>query len=139
MKWLSAVCLAVCVALTGAVLVRAADKKDESKLGGKWSKKVSNFEVVFDFKKDNKLTAVISNDGGDKLTVDATYTLDKEGLLSGTVDKVETAGNVNGPEKGEKFSFKVEQKKDTMTIKDLSSNGGDEAKQLIEGEYKKAK
>lgn len=141
MKWLSALCLGACVALSGSVAVQAQDaKKDakESKLSGKWERKASNWTVTFDFKKGDKLGVKIANDGGDSIDIEAAYTLDKEGLLKGTIEKVEAKGT-DGPEKGEKFSFKVEAKADSLTIKDLDSKGGDEVKQIVQGEYKKLK
>jgi len=84
------------------------------------------------------VSVVIVNGSGDGVGVDATFTIDKDGLLKGTVEKSEKKGNGgDGPPKGDKFSFKVETKKDGLVIKDLESNGGEEVKQLVEGEYKK--
>jgi hypothetical protein len=137
MKWLSIIALASCFTL-GGLTARAADEKKASKLDGTYSKSAGGMDVTFEFKGD-KVGVVLVNGSGDGVGVDATFTIDEKGLLKGTVEKSEKKGNGagDGPPKGDKFSFKVVVTKDGIKISDLESNGGEEVKQLVEGDYKK--
>lgn len=113
----------------------AEDKVDAKKLKGSWTREVESFEITYKFKDDKTMQAIVGQSGGDqRIVVDIEYTLDKDGKLTGTVSKVD--GN-DGPQIGEKFSFKIEFGKDSIKICDFEGIGDDNVKRLIEGEYKK--
>ncbi len=68
--------------------------------------------------------------------VDADYTLDKDGTLAGVITEVK--GGEGGPNKGDKFGFKIKLGKESITVSDLTGDHADDnVKQIIEGEYKK--
>ena len=118
----------------------ADDKKDDKKapaLSGKWVRESDNFELTFNFEKDNKLTLdVKASEVG--LTILATITVDKDNKVMAEITDVKEKGNFpTKPEKGSKFSFKIKMDDKKATISDFESPDGDGAKAVVEGEYKK--
>lgn len=59
-------------------------------------------------------------------------------MLAGVIKKVERKGIEGGPGEGDKFGFRVKIDKDKMIVSDLTGTDSDEARQLVQGEYKKA-
>jgi hypothetical protein len=84
------------------------------------------------------MTAELKNSSGEGLTVKAKITVGEDGVVKGEIEGVE-GNSPNPPEKGEKFSFKTKVAKGTLTISEMEGTGGDAAKQLVEGDYKKKK
>jgi hypothetical protein len=128
--------LVAAVVLVFAIPASAEDKFDAKKLKGGWVREVEGAKIIFKFADEKKMTVEITPPGADEpLTVLCEFSATKEGALSGEITKVEKG---QGPKEGEKFSFKVEVGKEKLILSDFNSDsGGDEAKRLIEGEYKK--
>jgi hypothetical protein len=116
---------------------KKSKKKPESahkKLEGIWTKTSGDVKVVFQFKK-HALRCTLA-DGDKKISADADYGMTKDGVVFGRVGNVEKTGTENGPAEGMLFSFRTVVKDGTLTISDLTGPGGDEAKQIVEGDYK---
>lgn len=140
-------------ALAALVLAFAApapadDKKDEKKsdkpaLTGVWTREAGGIDLKFDFTpdKDKKAVLKITAGAGDNgVTVVCKYTVDKDGRVKATVTDVEEKGTFpQKPPKGLEFSFRWKVKADTATLDELTGEGFDEAKPVIEGEYEKKK
>ncbi len=114
----------------------AQDKKVEAKKPlGTWVREVGGNTVAFTFEAET-LKCVITNAAGERITVFAPYGVAEGDTIFGLITKVEkTAG---GPEKGELFSFHFQVDKDKLILSDLRSTADrEEAKQLVQGEYKR--
>ena len=117
------------------------DKKPDEKglPTGVWSKKTEEgLTIQLDF--TTKDTLVVTNMVGDKkLIITCKLTADKDGKLKATATKVENKDDfpVTVSDKFE-FSFKMKVEKDKATMSDFKANEHeDEAKGVVEGEYKK--
>jgi hypothetical protein len=72
----------------------------------------------------------------DGFVVDSRYGVTPDGILFGVVTNVE---KVQGIEKGELFSFHFKVENGTLTVDELKSTADvSQAKQLVQGDYKKA-
>jgi hypothetical protein len=60
----------------------------------------------------------------------------KDGTVFGIVTKVTKNGTSEGPTEGDLFRFQFSPDKKQATLKDLKP-GGEEARQLLEGDYKR--
>ena len=127
---------AVLAVLLAAPAGLADDKKAEVKKPlGTWVREVGGNTVSFTFEAD-ALQCVITNAGGERIIVTAPYGVAEGDTIFGLITKVEKTGG--GPEKGELFSFRFQLDKDKLTLSDLKSTADrEEAKQLVQGEYKK--
>lgn len=125
--------------LTVAILaVSAANAADDTaKPVGNWKRSLGENSVQFDIKTDGMQVTLKGGDGA-SMIIDTSYTY-KDGVLSGTIKKVERKGFDGGPSEGDKFSFRVKVDKDKLIVSELKGTDSDEAKQLIEGDYKKEK
>jgi hypothetical protein len=113
-----------------------ADDKAASKPSGAFERTVGDHTLTFDFQAHSFKTTIKSNDGS--IEVEADYGVTKTGTLFGIVTKVDKKGTTDGPSEGELFSFQVIIDKDTLTIKELKgASVNDDARQAVEGEYKK--
>jgi hypothetical protein len=129
--------LAATFVLALALPAMADDKFDTKKLKGTWLREVENLKLTYQFKSEDKMVAKVMPPGADKaIIVEADITIDKNGVLSGVITKVDTNGNEGGPAKGDKFSFRIEIGKETLIVSDFKGIEGD-VKQLVEGEYKR--
>ena len=118
----------------------ADDKEKAKKPLGTWVRQVG----------DNKVTIVLKDDAmtftmtaeGNSLSVAAKYEL-KDGLLKGSITKIEKNEVGAQVDEGDKFSFKVKVEDGTLTLSELKGKDDQplegNAKELIEGEYKKEK
>jgi hypothetical protein len=131
---------ALTLGLAFTAVAGAADEKKPAAKGptGSWTKSAAGFDVTWRFKAADKLTFKLANENGDAIELEADYTV-KDGVLHGTITKSEGKGAMNAPPKDEKFSFKFEQTKEKLVVKDVESPGGEEAAQLVSGEYKPVK
>jgi hypothetical protein len=130
---------ALLVMLVGVTSVRAeADKKEEpvKKPVGSWTKDAGEGTITFAFKADNTMKVTLKQNDG-SIELDTDYGMSKDGYVFGRIVKVKGGGG-NGPSEGDLFSFKIKVDKTTLTISDLTSGKGsdDNAKKLVEGEYK---
>jgi hypothetical protein len=125
---------AVCV-LLAALPLSAGDTKKPARPSGSWAKTAGDFEVRFDFQADT-LKCTLTG-GGVTLTIDADFAVAKDGTVFGRISKVDKQGGNVGPNAGDLFSFKFKTKGDTLTISELGPESNADARQLIEGDYKK--
>jgi hypothetical protein len=129
--------LAVAFVLAVAVPAMADDKFDAKKLKGNWAREVQGTKLLYKFKDEGKMEAHLTPQGADKpIVASVDYTVDKDSVLTGVITKIENGGD-GGPQKGDKFSMKVEIGKETMIVSDFKGVGDNDVKQLVEGEYKK--
>lgn len=114
--------------------VVAEDKKDKDK-PTTWVREVGEVALKFEIGKETAKYHVFSGDNG--VILSAKLKWDKDTVTSEITD-VEVKGNFPGaPKKGEKVTFKWVVKDNTATLSDLTGDGADGAKDLVEGEYKK--
>lgn len=126
--------LVLCVFCVASACAEEAKSK---KPLGSWERKAGDKTIQFHFKND--ALSVVLKEGGNGLQVDSDYGVTKDGVVYGIVTGVKKDGVDGGPQEGHLFSFRVAVDKDTLTIKEIngSEKPSEEAKQLIEGEYKK--
>jgi hypothetical protein len=139
-----AVMFAFCSLAFGSLPAGADDKKDDKKDEkketlphlGQWSREVENFGLNFKFEKEKMTVDVTVGENG--ITVICSYTIDKDGKVSGEVTEVKEKGNFpTKPEKGSKITFKIKVDDKKATISDFEVPDGEAAKAVVEGEYKK--
>jgi hypothetical protein len=132
------------VALTVVLLAAAPGGAEEKKKDavkkpiGTWTRSAGEAKITFAIKADTlKITLAR---GDTKIEADADIAFTKDGYLFGRLSKVEKPGG-DGPSEGDLFSFLVKMDKDKITLSELKTSGNtsDEARQLVEGEYEKAK
>jgi hypothetical protein len=81
---------------------------------------------------------VLAGDNGFVAT--AKITTDKDGVVKATVTEVEEKGNFPmKPKVGLEFSFKWKANGDKAELSDLTGDDVEDAKSIVEGEYKKKK
>jgi hypothetical protein len=127
------VLLTVALVLTVAAVHADAPKE----LLGTWKRTAGENTLQFVFKAD-ALEVRIADGAGASITISADYKIDKD-MVSGVVKKVEKQNVEGGPAEGDKFSFRVKIDQDTLTLSELKGTDSEEARQLVEGAYKKAK
>jgi len=120
----------------------AEDKKDDKekpKLSGTWVREVEGFEVKFQFPKAEEMKITVMN-GANGAVVKCKYTLDKDGVLKGTVTDVEEKGEFPAkPAKGFEFEFKFKVDGKKAKLSDFKGENADGAKPVIEGDYDQKK
>lgn len=130
--------LAGCVALAFLIAPAPADDKKDAPLGPSWERESSGIDLKFEFGKDTMKMTVFNGENGAIITCKTTT--DKDGVIKATVtEAVEKGTFPPTPKKGFEFSFKWKADGDKATLSDLKGEGLDDAKALIEGEYKKKK
>ena len=130
----------VAVVLFMAVPALAADKVDAKKLKGTWQRELDNNKISFEFKDEKTFRCVVKPNGADDgPTVDCEYTIEKDGTINFTITEIDKKGAENFPNKGDKFSFKIEAGKEKLTISEFKGTDDADAKKLVEGEYTKKK
>lgn len=123
------------VALSGGS-APAEDKKDKDK-ATTWVREVGDLTLKFEMGKDTAKYHVTAGDNGCVITSKVKW--DKDTVTS-EVTAVEVMGNFPAaPKKGDKITFKWVVKGDTATLSELTGEGADGAKDVVEGEYKKKK
>jgi hypothetical protein len=133
----AALLLAALVAQVGDAKEKSAKKKKEAGVKrpvGTWTRSDGDRSVSFKINKANLRCTL--TEGDKSLVVDADYGVSRDGVLFGRISKVEKKGVEGGPEEGMLFSFHFSRKGDTLTISNLQAPTGDEARQVIEGDYK---
>jgi hypothetical protein len=120
----------VLVLATG--LAAAEDKK------ATWEREFNGVNLTFEFGKDTLKVTALQGENGTIFTCKST--IDKDGLVKATVtDSTEKGNFPPTPKKGFEFSFKWKESGDTATVSDFKWEGLEEAKEIVEGEYKKKK
>jgi hypothetical protein len=126
--------IAAAVVLACAMPLTAGDTKAKKPLG-KWSRSVGDIEVKFHFEADTLKCTIMGM--GVVIDIDGDYGVSKDGVVFGRVSKVEKKGICAGPKVGELFTFRYQVKDGSLAISNLGPGEDNEAKQLIEGDYKK--
>jgi hypothetical protein len=123
--------LASAIALTLlAGPVAAQDKKTT------WERETNGVALTFEFGKDTLKVTAMQGDNGTEFTCKTTT--DKDGLVKATVTESTEKGNFPPtPKKGFEFSFKWKVEGDKANVSDFKWAGLEEAKDIVEGEYKK--
>lgn len=132
--------LASLLAVAVGFSVWAEDKKEEKQqLKGAWVREAEGIEIEFNFKtKTEMLVVVTAGDNG--VTLTCKYTVDKDNKVKATVTDVKEKGEFPAkPPKGYEFSFNFKIDKDTAKASDFQAENADEARAVVEGEYKAKK
>jgi hypothetical protein len=128
-------------ALATALLVGAAWAGGEAsakKPVGDFARKAGDNSVTFHFKAHSLKVKLASQ--GARLEIEADFGVSRDGHLFGRVSKVEAQGVDNPPPVGHLFSFRYAFADDGgLTISELKGTDSDEARQLVQGDYKKVK
>ncbi len=122
-----------------ALSAGAEDKKDpkEKDKAIAWVRESNGVDLKFEFGKDTATFHVTA--GGNGVIIKAKLTKEKD-VVTAEFTAVEEKGNFpNKPKNGEKISFKWAEKGDTATLSEFKGAGVDDAKDIVEGEYKKKK
>lgn len=111
-----------------------ADDKDKLTT---WVREKDGVTLKFEMGKDTAKYTVSAGDNS--ATVTAKIKIEKD-VVKSEVTEVEVKGEFpNPPKKGAKLSFKWVVKGDTATLSDLEGDDVENAKPIVEGEYKKQK
>jgi hypothetical protein len=113
-----------------------AEKPRPAKPTGTWEHKVGDTQVKLQVRADSLHFSIIG--AGVTIDVDADYGVTRDGTLFGIITKVKAEGTDRPPTEGKLFSFHVAVANNVLTVKDLKGTDNGEARQLVEGEYKKA-
>lgn len=133
--------LAAAVAVLFGLTAAADDKpkKDDVPFKGTWVKESDGFVIAFTFATKTEGKCEVEA-GGAKLTLTTKHEL-KDDKVSAEVTKVEEKGDF--PAKvpvGYKMKFTLKKGDgDTIKISDYEAENADEARAVVEGEYKKKK
>jgi hypothetical protein len=118
----------------------AQDKKDpkEQPAPVVWERESEGVDLRFEFGQDAlKLTAMIGENG---FVAKCKVTIDKEGLVKAKFTSVEEKGSAPAkPSVGDEFSFKWKVNGDKAVLSELKGENVEDAKAIVEGEYKKKK
>ena len=115
----------------------AEDKKDNP-APTIWERETNGVNLTFEIGKDTLKGTVLAGDNGFVAT--CKIEIGKDGIVKAKVTDVEEKGNFpNKPKVGLEFSFKWKVKDDTAELSDLTGDGVEDAKPIVEGEYKKRK
>ena len=122
----------------GVVLAVVASAAGAEEKAPAWVRESNGVDLRFVIGKDTGTFWVVAGDNG--VTLKAKITRDKD-VVKAEFTEVTVKGEFpNAPKKGEKISFKWVEKGDTATLSDFKGDGGaDDAKGVVEGEYKKRK
>ena len=103
-----------------------------------WVREANGVDLTFEFGKDTVKITAMQGDNGAVMTC-KTKT-DKDGVVKATVTEVTEKGNFPPtPKKGFEFSFKWKEDGDKAKLSEFKWEGLEEAKGIVEGDYKKKK
>jgi hypothetical protein len=127
---------ALALAAVSAAVGAAAEDKKPAKPSGTWVRDLGgDNKITFSFKGE-VMTGTIQVGGG-AIEFEAAYGVTKTGTVFGTLTKVKKPGD-EGPSEGDLFSFDFAVKGAKAELTNLKgTNVNAEAKQAVEGEYKK--
>jgi hypothetical protein len=134
------------VLLVVLLAAAAADKAPSRKPLGTWEREIGAAKIVFTIEQD-KMRCQFNGDISvtdislDGYVVDSRYGVTPDGIVFGVVTEVNN--KAPGVAKGDLFSFSFKLENGRLTINDLKLNTDGDlvasvAKQLIQGDYKKA-
>lgn len=119
-------------ALSLAALTAGADEKKDPKAATTWVREINGVDLKFELGKDAGTFHVFVGENG--AVIKAKLTRDKDKVTAEFTDVEEKGNFPNKPKKGDKITFKWAEKDGTAKLSDLT--GADDAKDIIEGEYK---
>jgi hypothetical protein len=122
-------------------LLAVEDKKTEAKAPeGVWGKEVDDFELTLDFTKKDAVTITVMN-GDNGLVINCKLSPTKEGGWKAKATKIEVKGDFPVQLADDyECGFKFEIDGDKAKLSDFTaSEGEDQGKEIVEGEYKKVK
>ncbi len=125
--------------LAAAPALAEEKKADTKALKGTWVREADNNKISFEFKDDKTFVCRLYPGGADDgPVVTCEYTLAKDGVMSFAITEIDKKGMDNLPDKGAKFTFKIEAGKEKLTIAEFTGDSVDDAaKQIVNGEYTK--
>ena len=130
--------LASWLILCAGFSVWAEDKKEDKKqpIKGIWTRDVEGIEIKFSFKTAKELIIdVTAGDNGVSLTCE--YSADKDGKVKATVKTVKEKGEFpDKPPEGYEFKFVFKVEKDSAKLSEFEGDNAEQARMVIEGEYK---
>ncbi len=100
---------------------------------GTWIKE-GDSTVTFTFEADTLKCKLEFS--GVTIGVDADYGMSKDGVIFGRINKVSKEGIDGGPVEGDLFTLRFSVKDNTLTITHLGPNEQNDARPLVEGDYK---
>jgi hypothetical protein len=127
--------MAVLVVATAAVCAAHAQQTAQP-ISGTWKKTVGEVTLSFQFK--GRALHFSMTEGNKSLDAFADFGTSKDGFVFGRINKLDKNGIDDGPEVGSLFSFRYEMTKDTLTVSELRGTDSEQAKNLVQGEYKGA-
>ena len=105
-------------------------------LQGTWVKSFDDFKLELTFT-ENKLNISLAK-GDAKFQLDTDYSAGRDGTIFGRIIAVKEEGITPATEKGDLFSMAIDVQDGKVIVKDLKgTNTSDDAKKIVEGEYKK--
>lgn len=129
-------------ACIGAVFVVPAVAQDKKETPAEptttWEREVQGVILRFQFTPETlKITGMIDENG---FVATCKITRGDDGLVKVKITKVEEKGQAPAkPSVGTEFSFKWKEKGDTAVLSDLKGEEVEDAREFVEGEYKKLK
>ena len=119
--------------------VAADDKKDQDKVVS-WEREQNGIDLKFDFLKEKDKLTISAFNGDNGVMVTCKMSIDKKGLVKAKITEVEEKGKFPAvPKVGLELTFKWKVEGDVATLSDLTGEGVEEAKGVLEGEYKRKK
>lgn len=109
-----------------------ADEKKDPKAATTWVREINGVDLKFEFAKDTATFNVFAGENG--IIVTAKLTKDKDVVTAEFTEVTEKGNFPNKPKKGDKISFKWVEKDGVAKLSDFK--GPEDAKDIIEGEYK---
>jgi len=119
-------------ALAAVALSAGADEKKDPKATTTWVREINGVDLKFVIGKDDATFNVFAGENG--VIVKAKLTKEKDVVTAEFTDVEEKGNFPNKPKKGDKISFKWTVKDGVATLAELT--GADDAKEIVEGEYK---
>lgn len=105
-------------------------------LQGTWVRSFDDFKLELTFT-GNKLNITLAK-GDAKFQLDTDYSAGRDGTIFGRIIAIKEEGITPATEKGDLFSMALDVQDGKIIVKDLKgTNGSEDAKKIVEGEYKK--
>ena len=113
----------------------ASEGKKSGTPEGTYERKAGDTVISLSFGKDGLKTTI---KGGDVVAdIESAFGITKKNVVFGIITKVKAGDGTDGPAEGHLFSFRVQVNNDTLVVSDLKGTDDENAKQIVEGEYKK--
>ncbi len=127
--------LALLLSTLSVTLLVSAETNTKN-LQGAWVKEADDFKIELDFK-GNRLNITLAK-GESKVQLDTDYSAGRDKTVFARIVSVKEEGLQPKTEKGDLFSFAIDVEEGKIVVKELNgSKTSNDAKRLIEGDYKK--